>query len=100
MAHVHLRRVMAQNIRLDLLDPPRRFWSSDIDLMQRRFGVEIRLLPSREIIEDMHFMTAFQISIDNVRADETRATVNQDSNAFCSSSRARHYSMLSSSPPS
>ena len=53
MAHVHLRGVMAQDVRFDLLDQLSGFGiAGDIDLVQRRFGVDVGALAGREVVED------------------------------------------------
>ena len=79
MAHIHLRGVMAQNIRFDLLDQRNALAVGNVDLVQRRLGVEIRFLAGREVIEDMHLVTVLDISIDNVRGDKAGAAGNDDS---------------------
>jgi len=51
-----LRGVMAQYIRFDLLDQRNALAVGNVDLVQRGFGVEVRSLTGRKVIEYMNLV--------------------------------------------
>ena len=66
MTHIHLRRVMVQDIRLNLLDQSSRFFFRYVDPVQCGLGININVLAGREVIDDMHFMTTIQVGVDDM----------------------------------
>jgi hypothetical protein len=73
MAHIHLRRVMIQHIRFDLLDQPSRFLLRDIDLVQGCLAIDIGLLAGGDVVEDMHLVALFEVGINRMGRDKARA---------------------------
>jgi hypothetical protein len=82
MAHIHLRRVMAQHVGLDPLDHVTSSRIRDIGFVTFRLGIEIVPLSGRKIIHNMNFVAALDVRIDNVRGDESGASGNDDSHVF------------------
>ena len=102
MTHIHLRRVMVQDIRLNLLDQSSRFFFRYVDPVQCGLGININVLAGREVIDDMHFMTTIQVGVDNMGSDKPRATGNGYFHALFSfkCKCARKYSIVLSRPSS
>ena len=57
---------MAQDIRLNLFDQSSRFFFRYVDLVECGLGIDINALASREVIDDMHFMTTIQVGVDDM----------------------------------
>src|SRR5262245_56028236 len=63
-------------------------------------GIDIGQFSGREVVEDVHLMTALQKSIYDMRGDKPRAAGDNYFHAFVTCTWARKYSMVFSSPSS
>jgi hypothetical protein len=76
--HIHLRRVMIENARLELLDQLSAAPVADVQPMHGYPRVDIPLLAGREIINNVNLVATIDIRIDNVGRDKARAAGNDD----------------------
>src|SRR5262249_1171617 len=96
-AHVHLRGVVVQDVRMLGADQFGRLRVEDVELVEARLRVQVLTLAGAQVVDHEHLVAGRQVGVDHVRADEARAAGHQDLHAYTLS---RKYPMVWPSPSS